>query len=325
MSSITSLQTLVETESTRANPHIDPGLSIWGWEISVYLFLGGLVAGILILNSWARLTRREDRMPATTRLMPIATMPLLALGLFALFLDLEYQLHVFRFYTTFQVSSPMSWGAWILLVVFATSGLATLQALRAQGLLEKGLFGKLPIPFKAKLADFADNNTRGLAVANFGLGVALGIYTGILASSLGARPLWSSSVLGLLFLASGLSSGAAAALLFAKKHEEHETLVRGDVALISIEAVLIVLWLVGLGTGAAQGQEALGLLLGGPFTAVFWLLVVGIGIALPLLLEGMALAGKWRAARVAPLLVLVGGLSLRFVIIEAGQLSAIGG
>lgn len=314
------LQTLVETESTRANPHIDPGLSIWGWEISVYLFLGGLVAGILILNSWARLTHREERMPATTRLLPIATMPLLALGLFALFLDLEYQLHVFRFYTTFQVTSPMSWGAWILLVVFATSGLATLQALRAQGLLER-----LPIPLGAKLADYADRHRRGLARANFALGIALGIYTGILASSLGARPLWSSSVLGLLFLASGLSSGAAAALLLAKQHEEHQTLVRGDLALIAAEALLIVLWLVGLATGAAPGQEALALLLGGPFTAVFWLLVVGVGIALPLLFEGMTLAGKWRATRVAPLLVLIGGLSLRFVIVEAGQLSAIGG
>jgi protein NrfD len=140
MSSITSLQTLVETESTRANPHIDPGLSIWGWEISVYLFLGGLVAGILILNSWARLTRREERMPATTRLMPIATMPLLALGLFALFLDLEYQLHVFRFYTTFQVGSPMSWGAWILLVVFCDE-----RARDAAGLARAGAIGEGPL------------------------------------------------------------------------------------------------------------------------------------------------------------------------------------
>ena len=35
-----------------------------------------------------------------------------------LFLDLEHKLFLFRFYTTFQPASPMSWGAWILLLVY---------------------------------------------------------------------------------------------------------------------------------------------------------------------------------------------------------------
>jgi protein NrfD len=30
--------------SGRMNPHIDPTLGFWGWEIPLYLFLGGLAA-----------------------------------------------------------------------------------------------------------------------------------------------------------------------------------------------------------------------------------------------------------------------------------------
>lgn len=33
--------------SGRSNPEIDPFLHVWGWEIPFYLFIGGLVAGIL--------------------------------------------------------------------------------------------------------------------------------------------------------------------------------------------------------------------------------------------------------------------------------------
>ena len=50
------------------------------------------------------------------------------------------------------------------------------------------------------------------------LGVVLGIYTGILLSAFGARPLWNSAVLGLLFLISGLSSAAAFVHMVAKDH-----------------------------------------------------------------------------------------------------------
>ena len=33
--------------SGRMNPNIDPILHIWHWQIPLYLFLGGLAAGVL--------------------------------------------------------------------------------------------------------------------------------------------------------------------------------------------------------------------------------------------------------------------------------------
>ena len=47
----------VETVTTQHNAHINPALHIWGWEIPVYLFLGGLVAGIMVLLGALELRR----------------------------------------------------------------------------------------------------------------------------------------------------------------------------------------------------------------------------------------------------------------------------
>jgi len=35
--------------TARNNTLIDPGLHIWTWEVAMYLFMGGLTAGIMIL------------------------------------------------------------------------------------------------------------------------------------------------------------------------------------------------------------------------------------------------------------------------------------
>src|SRR5512147_535263 len=108
----------VELLSTRANPLVDPALHVWGWEIPVYLFLGGWVAGLLVLSGWRLLTGGARQASCVCGLMPWASLLLLSAGMLALFLDLEHKLHVWRLYTTFEIASPMSWGAWILLLVY---------------------------------------------------------------------------------------------------------------------------------------------------------------------------------------------------------------
>ena len=50
---------LLEATTTRTNPGIDPSLHIWGWEIVVYLFLGGLVAGVFVLAAALELKSGE--------------------------------------------------------------------------------------------------------------------------------------------------------------------------------------------------------------------------------------------------------------------------
>jgi formate-dependent nitrite reductase membrane component NrfD len=153
------------------------------------------------------------------------------------------------------------------------------------------------------------------------LGAALGVYTGILLSSLGARPLWNSGALGALFLVSGMSTAAAFTHMVARHEYERGVMVRADNVLLSLELGLLVLFLLGLLAGSAPQVEAARLFLGGAYTAPFWVLVVGLGIVVPLGIQILAVRHRIAHTPVAPLLVLAGGLALRFVVVSAGQFS----
>jgi len=307
---------MIELTSTRANPLVDPSLHVWGWQIPAYLFLGGLVAGMMAIAGWFLLTDRHRRADTVMSLLPGLGLVLLSVGMLALFLDLEHKLHVWRLYLTFQPASPMSWGAWILVAVY--------PALLATMLLRVPGAARLRLPALATLSDRLRAHAaavRAIATADLVLGGLLGIYTGVLLSALGARPLWNSALLGPLFLASGLSSAAALVHMLARDRAESELLARADNRFLQAELVLLALFLVGLVTATEVHIRAAGLLLGGPFTAVFWVGVVGLGIALPLVIQSLAVGHRVRHTPVGPLLVLAGGLLLRFVIVQAGQVS----
>jgi formate-dependent nitrite reductase membrane component NrfD len=305
-----------ELDIARHSRLVDPQLHVWGWEIPVYLFLGGLAAGAMILT--ALLASRPER-SRVARWLPFAAPILVSIGMGALFLDLANKLHVLRFYLAFRWTSPMSWGAWILLVVYPVTilqGLGSLADDQAEWLAAKA--GKLAGAVKAGRA-FAIARAAGLRRWSVGTGIGLGVYTGILLSTLGARALWGSALLGPLFLVSGLSTGAALLMLFRVTPEERSFLARWDLLAIGVEVALLVLLLVGLASGDAASRGAAALLLGGRFTAQFWALVVIGGLAVPALLEALEARLHLRASWVAPALVLVGGLSLRWILVAAGQ------
>lgn len=307
---------MTEITTTRLNHLVDPSVHVWAWQIPVYLFLGGLVAGMMAISGWFLFAERRRPGRSVTYLLPGLGIALLSLGMLALFLDLEHKLYVWRLYTTFQWRSPMSWGAWILLAVY--------PALAAALLLHPPAWLVARVPALRALSErlLADDRVvRVVAGANLALGGLLGIYTGVLLSSLGARPAWNSAVLGPLFLASGLSSAAALVHMVARERAESEFLARADNRFLLGELVLLALWFIGLASSTRVHQAAAGLFLGGPFTAVFWVGVVGLGIAVPLFVQTLAVGHRVRHTPVAPLLVLAGGLLLRFVFVSAGQFS----
>ena len=311
---------MIELTTTRANPLVDPVLHVWAWPIPVYLFLGGLVAGMMAIGGWFMFTDRHRRADSVAFLLPGLSLVLLSLGMLALFLDLEHKRTVWRLYTTFRIASPMSWGAWILVAVYPVLAAAMLLRLPAP-LRDR-------VPALGALADRLAGNVeleRTVAGTSMVLGGLLGLYTGVLLSALGARPLWNSALLGPLFLVSGLSSAAALVHMVARDRAERSLLARADNRFLQAELAILALFLVGLLTSTRVHVAAAGLLLGGPFTAVFWVGVVGLGIAMPLLIQSLAVGHRVRHTPVAPLLVLAGGVLLRFVIVNAGQVSQWGG
>ncbi len=306
---------MTELVLTRHNELIDPLIRVWGWEIPVYLFLGGWVAGMMIIVGYFLLRGRLPEDSCVCARLPSLSFVILSLGMGALFLDLEHKLYVWRLYTTFEITSPMSWGAWILLLVYPV--LAALFVLRPPGFL-RGIWPAFD-RLTARLG--RPRWTEALAGLSVVLGVGLGIYTGVLLSALGARPFWNSAILGPLFLVSGLSSAAAFTHLVARDPVEREQLATSDNVFLVVELFVLGLFLVGLLSSSQAHADAARLILGGPFTAVFWVLVVGAGIVIPLLIQVLAVTHRIQHTPLGPILVMAGGLALRFVFVAVGQVS----
>jgi protein NrfD len=303
----------VEIESTRSVA-LATAERIWSWEIPVYLFLGGIVAGIMMAVSAAVLLGGRERVTRGMRTGLLLAPVLLSLGMGALFLDISYKLHVFRFYTTLQITAPMSLGSWILLLVYPVQILLIL-AVPDERLVP--LLGR--VKALGALRRWAERQARRLALAGLVLGVGLGAYTGLLLATTVAHPLWSSGALGFLFLVSGASTGVAALMMLEGEHAVQNVLARTDLALIGIELLAMVLWLAGLSTQGPLYRAAASQVITGPYAPAFLGMVVFGGLVVPFVLEVLSLRGKTLHSRWVPALVIVGGLLLRFVIVYAGQ------
>jgi len=307
---------MYEISTTRHNHLIDPILHAWSWQIPTYLFLGGLVAGMMLISGYFLFKGRHKEENCSCYYLPLFSIVLLSLGMLFLFLDLEHKYYFWRLYSTFKITSPMSWGAWILILVYPALILNTLM--------------RVPKPILKRLPQLKKLSNRFLehpwgikitGISNMILGGMVGMYTGILLSSLGARPLWSSAVLWLLFLISGLSGAAAFVHLIAKNVYERELLAKADNGFLVIELFVIAMLIIGLLTSSKSHMAAAMLLLSGPFASSFWVLVLGIGIIIPLIIQLLAVNHKIHHTPVAPIMVIIGGIILRFVIVYAGEYS----
>ena len=302
--------------SGRNNPLIDPNLNIWHWQIPIYLFLGGLAAGILFFAALYKILGKEEQYPTAVKKAPLIVPILLILGLFALFLDLKHKAYFWQLYTTIKLQSPMSWGAW------------TLMAITPLSIIYAALHIKYTFPnwnWKYKifidLEVFFNKYIKEISWAIVVLAAILGIYTGILLSAFNARPLWNTSILGPLFLVSGLSTGAATIMLISKNKEERILFSKIDLLLIAIELFLITHMFMGFKASTQVQIDAANLFLGGAYTAQFWIFVVLLGLIVPAVLEFLELRKQHIPVIIPAGLILVGGIILRFIIVNAGQTS----
>jgi formate-dependent nitrite reductase membrane component NrfD len=307
---------MTELTTTRHNELIDPLVRVWGWEIPLYLFLGGLVAGMMIVSGYFFIKGRDADYQCICYRIPLIGLVLLSLGMLSLFLDLEHKLYVWRLYTTFEIKSPMSWGAWILLLVY--------PALAANFMLHVPAWVSNLLPIVKTWSEkfcALPGIKPIIGWINVVLGIMLGIYTGILLSALGARPLWNSAILGILFLTSGLSTASALVHMIAQDRKESEMLAKADNMFLAIELVIIALFFIGLLSSTQVQIQAAMLLLTGPYAAVFWVFVIFMGILVPLLIQSLSVRHIVKHTPVAPIMVILGGLILRFIIVSAGQYS----
>lgn len=311
-----------------------PHVHVWGIPIAIYLFLGGLAAGILIFATIYYLNGKADEMPFTVKIAPIFTFSLVVVGLLLLVYDLHHKAYVWQLFLTFRIESPMSWGAWTLVVVSFFSLLWPLSYLDdiEEYLIERG-WGSFVGITKAikkferrfKLPRFIILTFRKYrklaAYLMLFFSIILGIYTGILLSAFNAHPLWNNAILGPLFLISGVSTGSAFVMWLSNNKKERKLMSTIDMVLIAIEIFFIIHMIMGMQAGPEAYKQAAHLFLGGEFTVIFWVVFVGFGLVLPFILEALELKGLHIHPALPAILVLAGGLLFRIIMIQAGQMS----
>ena len=278
------------------------------WWIILYFFVGGISGGALLVASLLRLfgTREDTHF---IRLGVYISFIGCVISAVLLIVDLGVP---FRFWhmlvqdntgrPMFKWWSPMSVGAWGLLVFGFFSFLATLRALWDDRRLT---WSTLEFLQKPPITIFG-------AIGGILGGLFLAGYTGVLLA-VSNRPIWAdSSWLGLLFLLSGISTSIAALLLASRWRgirvkSTEERLTRFDRIALILELVVLTIFVVSLGSVAKAFLNAWGVLL--------LLGVVGVGIVMPLRM------GRDAAHNVATasILVLFGGFVLRVVVLMSSE------
>jgi len=278
----------------------------WRWLIVAYFFLGGLAGGSYFLATMMDLFgKREDR--PLVRLAYLIAFPAVCVCGLLLTADLgrpERFWHMLVQAQTFRpmikAYSPMSIGSWALLL-FSGCAFLTFVAVLAER-------GWLSWPPLLRLNPPAPLGRLVTAVGAL-LGLYLAGYTGVLLAVTN-RPIWAdTTLLGLTFLISAASTSAALLILLGSfgggSRDGIRALERLDASVLVLEGLAIAALVASLGRVAMVWLNGWGLLLAG--------VMLG-GIGLPLLLH-------WRRPSrdsrwwIGPALVLLGGLTLRVVVV----------
>lgn len=306
----------------------------WSYSLHVplYLFFGGLTAGIFLVAVAADLLERKwqgaDVLSKVSSYSAIVTLALAGFFLTAHLGKPERGLAFPLFFTNYD--SWMTRGGWIV-------GVGTLLVLLYAALWYRGgavwlrrLVGLVGLPILLMLA----------------------VYTGLLLSLGTFVPLWSSKYLPVLFLNSGVTTGLAASgliclvALWLRGLQPHNVMrwlsmaVALFILLELFEIYNFMTYLAGSGQHAPTGEfvapkggaHVYQYVTRGALAPWFWWGVIGLGLTVPLLLTLVEFLLDWlarplgwhRVLFTAPkfALVLLGGVLLRCVIVWGGDISA---
>jgi formate-dependent nitrite reductase membrane component NrfD len=220
----------------------------WTWYILFYFFFAGLSGGSYVIASLFRLRGEPADEPAArlgyyvsfVTLLPCPVMLILDLGKPLRFWHMLWNSTPDAAGLNFKYWSPMSVGAWALLVFGAFVTVSFVESLVRDG--------KLGWGWLARLLD----GVLGMVVMTVGalLGLFVAGYTGVLLA-VSNQPVWSDTwALGGLFLASGLS-GSAALLLFLLRYRRSADASAGPLTISErlyalLELALIVIFVLTL-------------------------------------------------------------------------------
>lgn len=305
----------------------------WGFLIVNYLFLGGLSAGLFFVSALAAYLQDRDEIAygRIARYGAILAPWPVAIGSLLLIFDLGQWHRFYKLFLTFQWQSPMSIGSW-LLVLFNVVALANCWAwIPAEQ--RQAIGARFRVPGRL-LGDWTAAQKK-LAAAGFPLSLGVAIYTGVLLGAVQARPFWNTNLVAQMFLFSALSTGCAVVILVLSFTRESlnsaqlRFLYTLDICLICLEFFVVLPYLIHGQLSIEAVRQSLDLILGGPYTLIFWVFFLGMGLLAPLAMEvwevlpalksGASLHQNRKLSVAAAALVVVGGYILRYIFVYAGQ------
>jgi polysulfide reductase chain C len=272
---------------------------VFGWKVIAYLFLAGVGGGASSIGAAFHLLRPEAEIVILGGV--ILGAPLVFIGSFLLLFDLGRPQVAFRAF-----SKPNK--AWI------SRGTIILTTFIILGAIQ---FGFWIWPFQV-LKNYPSLHLI-LNIINGIFGILTVIYTGLLFNTTRSIPFWSTPILPLLFLVSGISTGifALILILFLSGGTESQVvslLSQFDVFLLIFEAMILFFYLHGMHEVTAA-RASVRRLLGGDLATSFWVGVVIIGLLIPFVLEAFW-GGETIPILMASLCGLVGGIYVRYIVVS---------
>lgn len=268
----------------------------WHASYAVYFFVIGILAGLSFLSygSWITPALRPLREKAA-----YIAVALLGLGGLLLIADLSQPMRFLNILNPAYLSftSPLAWGA-LNIVAFGICSVLYILELR-KGESERG---------------------KLLALVTALLALGLPVYTGFDLTVHQSRPVWNSPIMPVLFVAMAIASGSAVGSLMAGGNAEAQRVLR-QYMLYSAGAVAVMLVsIMGTTNYGGSAQELTFMLM---TTGTMGLLFVGIGFIAGSVAPAVMLylpAGKSQAVlALSALLILIGGVALRYVLLMAPQ------
>ncbi|MEO5360395.1 MAG: polysulfide reductase NrfD [Nitrospirota bacterium] len=288
----------------------------WNYLITFYLFSAGISAGAMIVSIAADFINPAKYVSVVRAGAYIAPFPIMA-GMVGLVFDLERPWLFWLLLTTFQYKSIMSVGAWIISLFSGVSIVYFIINLPKDYLKLKSKTGTI--------------NT--IKLLGFVLSTCVALYTGLLLSTLTARPLWNTPMIPVLLFISAIVDGLAAiSLALCLKRGGWGTdipysfITKVDFTLLYFLSLATAVFLIGMGRSTESAVSALAVVTCGGFSVSFWIGFVAAGIVIPFIAAAYELFSKVKTHKpwlsfISSSLALLGGYIVRSVIIDAGQLT----
>jgi len=314
------------------------------WNIPLWfdIWLAGMAGGAYLIAFLANLYSGGTQ-KNLFRLAVYTGVPLAIIGVLLLVIDLGTPIWFWHLFSGFLPVAVMSMGTWTLVAFLIIAFIMMiLWVIEGDAI-------RNPQAYSYNMSGIAQRISGFLSWVNIIFAVLLITYPGALLAAT-SQPIWSSNfLLPALFVASAASTGAALIILMALvmnavnkssssalnstvkwlfgstgwqiSRETIRKIAKSLIGIIILEVAILAAYAIWLGvSGAAGASEALSLLTIGTLAVPFWIVMVGIGLFIPLLLLLTNRAKATFFIMASASCVLLGGLALRAIMIVGGQL-----